>query len=323
MIRGRADNRRMPLRFTLRQLEYFVAVGEAGSIAHASDKVNVSSPSISAAVSQMEEEFGLQLFVRKHAHGLSLTPAGHQFMAQAKSVLNEAHALSRLADNISGMVQGPLSVGCLLTFAQRVVPGLRRQFEAKYPNVRISQVEQDQARLFDLLRRAEIDVALTYDLDIPSDLNFLALAELPPYAILPEGHPLADRRSVSAEDLKDHPMVLLDLPISAEYFQSFFARIGARPLIAERTRDMAVMHSLVGNGFGYSIANIRPLSDQAPDGRPLVYVPLTGSARPLHLGLVTSGGADNVLTVKAFIDHCRASISAESIPGLRIGLEEG
>ena len=66
----------MPLRFTLRQLEYFVAVGEAGSIALASEKVNVSSPSISAAISQLEEEFGIPLFVRKHAHGLSLSQAG-------------------------------------------------------------------------------------------------------------------------------------------------------------------------------------------------------------------------------------------------------
>ena len=69
----------MALRFTLRQLEYFVTVGELGSIAQASEQVNVSSPSISAAISQLEEEFGLPLFVRKHAHVLSLTQAGRQF----------------------------------------------------------------------------------------------------------------------------------------------------------------------------------------------------------------------------------------------------
>ncbi|MFD1809219.1 LysR family transcriptional regulator [Gemmobacter lanyuensis] len=49
----------MPLRFSLRQLEYLVAVGEAGSIAQAAERVNVSSPSISAAISQLEEAFGL------------------------------------------------------------------------------------------------------------------------------------------------------------------------------------------------------------------------------------------------------------------------
>ena len=66
----------MQTRFTFRQLEYLVAVGEAGSVAAATEKVNVSSPSISAAISQLEAELGVQLFIRQHAHGLSLTPGG-------------------------------------------------------------------------------------------------------------------------------------------------------------------------------------------------------------------------------------------------------
>ena len=105
----------MALRFTLRHLEYLVAVGECGSIALASEKVNVSSPSISAAISQLEAEFGLALFVRKHAHGLSLTQGGKQFVAQAKQVLAEAGKLNELANQITGKVRGPLSVGCLLS----------------------------------------------------------------------------------------------------------------------------------------------------------------------------------------------------------------
>ena len=54
----------MAMRFTLRQLSYFVAVGEAGGVARAAERINVSSPSISAAISQLEEEFGIQLFIR-------------------------------------------------------------------------------------------------------------------------------------------------------------------------------------------------------------------------------------------------------------------
>ncbi len=308
----------MALRFTLRQLEYFVAVGEAGSIALASEKVNVSSPSISAALSQLEREFGLQFFVRKHAHGLSLTQAGRQFMAQAKALLREAEALRRLAGDISGTVQGALSVGCLLTFAQRVVPGLRRGFEQAHPQVQVRQVELDQSELINRLRLAEIDVALTYDLDIPTDLSFTSLAELPPYAFLPEDHPLADRESVTAEDLVEHPMVLLDLPLSVNYFLSVFEAKGLTPNITERTRDMAVMRSLVANGFGYSIANFRPLSPVAPDGRALRYVPLVGKMRPLRLGLLTSEGAENVLTVKAFIDHCHTQIREAGVPGMNM-----
>lgn len=309
----------MALRFTLRQLEYFVAVGDAGSIAQASDKVNVSSPSISTAISQLEDEFGLSLFVRKHAHGLSLTPAGIELLKQAKKLLEEASHLTKMADNISGSVRGPLRVGCLLTFAQLVVPGLRRSFEQKHPDVRIAQRELHQLEIFDHLRRAKIDLALTYDLDIPNDLLFLPLLELPPYALVSTTHPLADMPAVSATDLHNCPMVLLDLPHSSTYFTSFFSKIGLKPVIAERTKDMAVMRSLVANGFGYSIANTRPLNDQSPDGKKLRFIPLTGDVRPMNLGIISTQGAQNTVTMNAFVDHCREAITHEGIPGIDIG----
>lgn len=308
----------MPLRFTLRQLEYFVAVGEAGSIAQASGKVNVSSPSISAAISQLEDEFGLPLFVRKHAHGLSLTQAGRQFMDHAKRVLAEATALNRLADSISGNVQGALKVGCLLTFAQMLLPAIRRQFEERFPETQVSQVEADQLELIEKLRRAEIDVALSYDLEIPPDLDFVPLRALPPYAMMAAGHPLAQKENVSVEDLLAHPMVLLDLPLSSEYFMSFFDAAGRRPQIVERTRDMAVMRSLVANGFGFGIANIRPHSDVSPDGRPLCFVPIEGDLRPMQLGLILPEGARAVLTVSAFISLTQEIIATWGYPGRAI-----
>jgi len=308
----------MPLRFTLRQLEYFVAVGDAGSIALASEMVKVSSPSISAAIGQLESEFGLQLFVRKHAQGLALTQAGRQFMNQAKDVLKQADALNLLASDISGNVRGPLAIGCLLTFAHLIVPQLRRKFETRYPDVRVRQFELHQQDIFDRIRNGSIDIALTYDLEIPQYLDFVPLVELPPYAMVAENHPLAGLSSISVNELEDHPMVLLDLPFSSDYFLSFFRKAGIKPNIAERTRDMAVMRSLVGNGFGYAIANIRPLNDLSPDGKQLRFIPLDGGLRPMTMGLAMAEGADNVLTVSAFIDHCRELITEDAVPGINM-----
>lgn len=308
----------MASRFTLRQLEYFVAVGEQGSIAQASAMVNVSSPSISAAITQLEAEFGLPLFVRKHARGLSLTQAGRQFMDQARSVLTEAENLNRLADKISGNVQGRLNVGCLLTFVQVLLPAIRRRFQNTHPDVQISQFEHDQQTLIEKLRRAEIDVALTYDLEIPPDLEFIPLRSLPLYAVVSSYHPLAHLKSVSVETLANHPMVLLDLPISSTYFLSIFEKAAIVPNIVERTRDMAVMRSLVANGFGFSVANIRPHSDLSPDGRELRFIPLDGTHRPMQLGFVIPQGARSVLSIDAFIDHASQSISRWGYPGLPI-----
>ncbi len=305
----------MALHYTLRQLEYFIAVGDEGSIVKASRKVNVSSPSISAAVTQLEDQFGLRLFIRKHAHGLTLTPSGQQFMVQARRVLHEAAEMNRLADELSGNVQGQLKVGCLLTFAQLIVPSLRRGFEQQYPRVYVSQTELDQLEIFDRLRSASIDVALSYDLNIPNDITFIPLIELPPYVMLAADHPLAQRPSLSAEDLKGHKMVLLDLPHSTDYFLGLMTVSGVQPQIVERTKDMAVLRSLVANGFGYSIANIRPLNDLAPDGRALCFLPLTGQVRPMNLGIALVDEIANVLTVQRFVQYCRETLSQSSTLG--------
>lgn len=303
------------LRYTFRQLEYFVAVGEAGSIALAADRVNVSSPSISAAITQLEKEFGLPLFVRQHAQGLSLTIAGKQMMSQAKIVLREAGSLMDVAGDVSGKVRGPITIGCLLTFAQVVLPSLRKSFENSFPEVSIRQQELNQAEIFSGLRRAEVDIALTYDLDLPADLVFEQLAVLPPVVILDQAHPLAGSESLTVDDLVPHPMVLLDLPFSSDYFLSFFDDVGAKPIIAERTRDMAVMRSLVANGFGYSIANVRPLSNRSPDGKPLVFIPLVGRVRPMRMGLLMANDAVSANVIRAFVEHSKTLAESEHLLG--------
>lgn len=306
----------MPFRYTLRQLEYFVAVGRAGSIAAASDKLNISSPSISAAITQLELEFGVTLFVREHARGLSLTKAGHKFMERTEIILREAELLTTLAGEITGKIQGILSVGCLVTFAQFVLPGLRRDFETRFPEVRIEQRELNQADIFSQLRRAELDIALTYDLDIPADLEFQPLHALPPYVVLAEAHPLAGRAALQIADLQDIPMVLLDLPFSGEYFLSFFRAANIKPMIAERTENMSVMRSLVANGFGFSIANIRPANALSPDGKRLAYVPLAGEVRPMRLGLLRARSENETSTAKAFTEFCAQTVEAGQFPGL-------
>lgn len=311
----------MPLRYTLRQLEYFVAVGETGSVTAASHQVNVSAPSISAGVSQLEEELGVKLFLRHHAQGLTPTLVGKELLAQAKRVLREAASLRDLSGDLSGSIRGPLAIGCLSTFAQIVLPGLRRCFVEQYSEVRIRQVEADQSELFSLLHQGKVDLALTYDLDLPRDLTFFPIVELPPLVALSESHPLAHLSVVSVQELAPFPMVLLDLPHSADYFLSFFIAAGLRANITERTRDMAVMRGLVANGFGYSIVNIRPMNDLAPDGKPMRFIPLSGDPRPMKMGLLMGGGMGQTQLHRAFLDHARAWIEtrADAIFGTRNG----
>ncbi len=307
----------MRTRFTLRQLEYFVAVGEAGSIARAAERNNVSSPSMSAAIADLEAEFGIQLFVRQHAQGLSLTAGGRRFFAEVRALLAQAGSLHEVASDISERVRGPIAVGCLVTLAPYVVPELRRRFEDAHPQVRVRHVEADQGTLFDMLHRAQIDVALTYDIDVPRDVAFEPLLTLPPYALLGADHALARRRSVGLERLAALPLVLLDLPLSREYFLGLFAARGLEPEIGERTPSLAMARSLVANGFGYSLLNVRALNASAADGKALAYVPLSGDHRPVVLGLASARAPRKSRVQAAFEEHCRTVIVGGSAPGMQ------
>jgi DNA-binding transcriptional LysR family regulator len=294
----------MPLRFTLRQLEYLVAVTETGSVTVAGERCGVSAPSVSAAIAQLEAELGVPLFIRRHAQGMVVTPQGREMTEQARRAIAAARGMVDLAATLSGTVLGALNIGCLATFAPVVLPMLRRRFADAHPQVDVAQTEADQATLIEGLRAARLDVALTYDLAVPTDLVFTAFGDLPPFAMFGADHALADRTEVTIPELAAHPMVMLDLPLSVDYFTALFTDAGARPHIAERSRDLALVQAMVANGFGYGIANLRPQRADAPDGRPLRLVPLGGRVRPVRLGLLSPPGGERLPAIRAFAAMC-------------------
>ena len=303
----------MALRFTFRQLEYLVAVGDAGTISLASQRLNVSSPSISTAINQLEGHFGIQLFVRHHAQGLSLTPGGRRVFNEAKRILGDAAALNDLAKDITERPRGPISMGALTTIAPLVSAQFRRSFEQAYPDADVSLHMGDQVELLRMLGRAEIDVAITYDMEVPMDVHFEKLISLAPHVMLPLNHPMAGQRDVSLKALEAEPMVLLDLPLSREYFMATFQSVKIRPNITERTKDLSVVRSLVANGFGYSLVNIGVKNTLAPDGLGLAILPIREDMKPVTLGRATKQTSQKPGIVAAFFDHVRDRIGAEGV----------
>lgn len=302
----------MAERFTLRQIEYFVTAGETGSVALAAERLNISPPSVSAAVAHLEALFGIALFIRHHAQGVALTPEGRRFLAESKRLLATAAELHGLAAGMANDVRGPLSVGCLIVLAPLMLPPLRRGFIDAHPAVTLSARAGHQAALIDDLRAARIDIAVTYDLGLPSDIIFTPLAVLPPRALIPSGHELAVRDEVSLAELARLPLLLLDLPLSRDYLLSLFAAAGLTPRIAERIPDYDLLRSMVANGFGYGLANVR----RPPDTLGLRTLRISGQPKPVTLGTATArdGAKPRVLT--AFEAHCRAAISDHAIPGM-------
>ena len=303
------------MRYTFKQLEYFVAVADAGSIAAAAERVHVSSPSISVAVAQLEEELEVGLFVRQSS-GLQLTPAGREALERARDILEQARALHDVANAVTGELRGKIALGCLTTLAPLVLPEICHSFNRLHPGVAIELIEGTQDQLIGYLRRGLTDLAITYEMHIPEDLWFEALVGLPPLVMMSAEHRLAAAPRVAMRDLANDPYILLDLPISRDYFLSVFEKAGVVPNVRIRTTHFEVVRTMVANNYGVSIGVARPRNEAALDGTPIVSRPIADPLPVLNIGTL-SRRTDFTRLAAALKKHVQALIRPTSIPGMR------
>lgn len=303
-------------RISLRQMEYFLAAAQYGSIAIASGQIHISAPSISAAIAHMEAELGVQLFIRHPSKGMTLTPIGAQVMQECEQLLERASKLYEIASDSSDAMQGVLRVGCFQSLTPMIAPEVIFGFKRAFNKIDLQLVEGDQQELIGKLHNGEIDVAITYDLELSDEVQFEVLCQLPPHVLVNELHSLAQQSAVTLEELAPQPMVLLDLPMSRDYFMSLFAQAGVEPQIVARSRSEDVVRSLVTNGIGYALFNVRPKSNQSLDGKRFTRLRLAGKHRPMLLGLATYAPAKRPRLAQAFMQRCRAYISDQYIPGM-------
>jgi len=199
-----------------------------------------------------------------------------------------------------------LAVGCNQVFAPYVIPALVARLTKLHPDLALNVLEADQSHLIASLRRSDMEVALLYDFGLEPDLEVTPLADLSPYVLLPDGHPLGVGPSVALEDLAREPLVLLDLEPSREYFLSLFEDRGLTPVIAHRSRSLEMVRGLVGHGLGYSILATKPATNMSYDGRALVALPLKGEVKSSRLVLATLASRSSSAMAQEFAAHCRS-----------------
>lgn len=292
--------------YTLRQLTYFVAAAEGGSVAAAARSLNVAQPSVSSAISKLEDLFGVQLFLRRHGQGVALTSAGHDLLVEARGLISYADELGSRAQGLGQAVRGNLDVGCFLTLSPSYLPYLVASFGTEFPGVEVRLHEGHQDTLLHGLESGSFDVAILYDVELGGEWEVEPLVELPPYALLPADHALAARRSVSLRRLASEPLVLLDVPPSRDYFTSLFRDAGLEPTIRFHSPSFETVRGMVGHGMGYSLLVTRPASDVTYDGRKLACVPISDEVEPGRIVLVRPARLRPTRLSEAFGAHCKA-----------------
>jgi DNA-binding transcriptional LysR family regulator len=261
-------------RFSLRQLEYFVACVDHGSTARAASALNVSQPTISIAVNKLESELGVQLLRRHHSQGVTATANAESILHSARGLLAHATDLQSQIMTKGDTISGELKLGSFSTLASSILPRLINSFSSKHPEIQLKITEGTQVELLEGLNSGQLEMALLYDLDLPASIEKTKLTALTPHAVLPPGHPLSTQADVDIADLAEEPFILLDVPPSREYFLGLFKSVSLEPNILHSSPSLELVRGLVGYGLGFSLLVTRPASDMTYDGQQLSIRPL-------------------------------------------------
>lgn len=292
----------------LHQLRYFCAVAEAGSFSRAAEQSHVSQPSLSQQILKLEDELGARLFDRL-GRSVRLTEVGQTFLPRARAVLRELEAARGDVVEQKDSIGGCATVGVIPTVAPYFLPQRLASFSRKFPQVRLTVVEEITPVLLEQLRAGKVDVAV---LALPVRGHEFETAPLLTerfFAALPEGHKLAARRELSLKELRAEPFLLLrDGHCFRDSAIAACDRARLRPQVIFESGQFSSLLSMVGAGMGISIVPAMAVEKKSR----CRYVRIGDNAAARTIGAVTLRGRSLTRAHNAFLSHLQTTSATVS-----------
>ncbi|MEM7218057.1 MAG: hydrogen peroxide-inducible genes activator [Pseudomonadota bacterium] len=197
------------MNFTLRQLEYFLAIADRGSFRRAADQLDVTQPTLTGQIAALERELEISLFERSRS-GTTLTPAGRELLDYAQRVLEHAHDLGDAAQRLSGHGVGTYRLGVTPTLGPYLLPHILPGLHRAYTSLQLYVREATPAELEDGLSRGEYDLILSTLPINESSLEVEPLFLEPLQLVVSRDHRLAGKKQVDRADLRGESVLTLD-----------------------------------------------------------------------------------------------------------------
>ncbi|MGA7925241.1 MAG: LysR substrate-binding domain-containing protein [Candidatus Sulfotelmatobacter sp.] len=294
----------------LRHLRYFTAVVECKGYREASRRLHIAQPSISEAVSDLEDELGLKLFSRAHRNA-RVTPEGEIFYADAVRILQQAETAILTAKRAAQGEVGRLSIGFIGSATLSFLPELIRRYKLEYPNVKLALHDLYPAELDKACDRGEIDIAITRTLSLERSKNRQSRVLLrdPLVAVLPRSRKLKLKsQTIRLADLANERFILFHRQGAPGVFDTIVGACRAQgfsPQVENEPNSMQTILSLVEAEEGVaivpaSISNLRSNGVQF-----VLLVP------DLHLDLIVAWSrGETSVVLRTFLDFLNANTDA-------------
>ena len=238
---------------TLRQLQFLCALADERSFSRAADVCNVTQPTLSSAIKEVEILLGVQL-VEREARGASLTPAGEEAVERARVIISSAADLVTAAQQAGAPLSGPFHLGAIPTLAPYLLPRTLASLRDDHPELKLYLREDQTDRLLDGLRKRQLDAALIalpwptpgIETEILGEDEFLFIG--------PTDHKLSKAEHLRPEDLASEDLLLLeDGHCLRDHAVSICALNSSRSGSDIGATSLATLVQMVAGGLGISL----------------------------------------------------------------------
>jgi DNA-binding transcriptional LysR family regulator len=297
--------------FTLRQLQFFIAAAEQGSVSGAARALSISQSSVTEAIRALEDDLGVNLFDRQ-ARGIEITHRGSAFLRHARQILADVATARTTFKDDAETATGKLSLGVTSLVAGYVLSDILSRFRRAFPQVELNVIEDNGEYLQHLLIGGELDVAvlLTSSVKDRMALHVETLLVSPYRLWLPLAHPLAQQEAIALDELAGQPLIQLMVDEIEESTRSLMAALAVKPQIAFRTRSVEAVRSLVATGAGLAILPSLVYRPWSLEGDRIEIRDVSGDLPSVQVGLAWRRGAPLAPPALNFVRSAQSAISS-------------
>lgn len=227
-----------------RDLKYFSAIAQTGSLREASEQLYISQPALTKCIARLEEQLDTKLFEKK-GRQLVLTPAGHVLVKRSKQILQNILEMQKEVSSFSKGEAGHIRIGAAATITEFLLPNIINEMTQLTPEVTMDLTVGMGDVLSEALRKDELDLIITPTIE-SSDFLVKKIVEDQVVIVASRQHPLANKIS-TLEDLKHYEWVLSGHHVATRtWLEQTFSHLGLPlPRVKVEANSLAVLPPLI------------------------------------------------------------------------------
>ena len=240
----------------LQQLRYLCEVASQGlNLSKAAKSLHTSQPGISKQISLLEDELGVDIFVRNGKRVVKITPPGEAIIEIAERMLRDAKNLKQVGQEFTNEASGSLTIATTHTQARYALPPAIKRFTLRYPKVKLILRQGSPTQIAKLVTSGEADIAIaTEAIELFDELVMLPCYQWNRCIITPPRHPLLKLEKLTLEDIVKYPIITYDFAFTGRTkINQAFAAKGLTPNVVLTAIDADVIKTYVELGLGIGI----------------------------------------------------------------------